>query len=578
MVHISEEEINNIRKRADIVDIIGGYITLTKKGQDYKCVCPFHDDHSPSMSVSPAKQIYKCFSCGAAGNVFSFVQNYEQVSFVEAIKIVADKVGYQLSGNFDYEKKEKYSLEYEIMDLATKFYQNNLVTKKGLQAQEYLKNRQINQDTINEFQIGLSLDDPATLSELLLKKGYKLQKLIDLGLTNENTSRLSDMFIGRITFPLWDKDGHVIGFSSRIYRNENLPKYINTKETYLFKKGENLFNYHRAKKYAKNKELLIVEGQLDAIRIYSAGVRNVVALMGTALTKSVLDLLKNLRCQIILCLDNDDAGLNATLKNGDILIEAGFEVKVIRLSGSKDPDEYIKEFGVDAFKKNMSSPLSYLDFKISFLKQKYNLNNNEDISLYLNEVLEILNNNNDDIYTELTLNNLSKEFNLSLGTLKNRYNSLKKVENVAKEVFTPPKVVENKLTSLDKVTRKVLYYMMNDAEYIKLYQKKLGYFTDKNYRQIANEIVYFMEKNGYINIADFISYTSLLPINKLVLEISGEDEKLEQGYFLNYLNLIKKKVRENKIRDLKKEMRKEQDVHKKMEMAKEIAEIKKEVL
>ena len=138
--------------------------------------------------------------------------------------------------------------------------------------------------------------------------------------------------------------------------------------------------------------------------------------------------------------------------------------------------------------------------------------------------------------------------------------------------------MENKLTSLDKVTRKVLYYMMNDAEYIKLYQKKLGYFTDKNYRQIANEIVYFMEKNGYINIADFISYTSLLPINKLVLEISGEDEKLEQGYFLNYLNLIKKKVRENKIRDLKKEMRKEQDVHKKMEMAKEIAEIKKEVL
>ena len=206
------------------------------------------------------------------------------------------------------------------------------------------------------------------------------------------------------------------------------------------------------------------------------------------------------------------------------------------------------------------------------------MNNNEDISLYLNEVLEILNNNNDDIYTELTLNNLSKEFNLSLGTLKNRYNSLKKVENVAKEVFIPSKVVENKLTSLDKVTRKVLYYMMNDAEYIKLYQKKLGYFTDKNYRQIANEIVYFMEKNGYINIADFISYTSLLPINKLVLEISGEDEKLEQGYFLNYLNLIKKKVRENKIRDLKKEMRKEQDVHKKMEMAKEIAEIKKEVL
>src|SRR5699024_9602683 len=142
---------------------------------------------------------------------------------------------------------------------------------------------------------------------------------IDLGLTNGDSNHFSDVFSGRITFPLWDKDGYVIGFSSRIYRNENSPKYINTKETYLFKKGENLFNYHRAKKYAKNKEILIVEGQLDAIRIYSSGIKNVVALMGTALTKSVLDLLKNLRCQIILCLDNDDAGLNATLKNGDIL-------------------------------------------------------------------------------------------------------------------------------------------------------------------------------------------------------------------------------------------------------------------
>ena len=299
MVHISEDEINNIRKQADIVDIIGGYLTLTKKGQDYKCVCPFHDDHSPSMSVSPAKQIYKCFSCGAAGNVFSFVQNYEQVSFVEAIKIVADKVGYHLNSNLDYQKKEKYPLEHEIMELATKFYQNNLITKKGIKAQEYLKNRQINQDTINEFQIGLSLDDEATLSKLLIKKGYDLQKLIDLGLTNGDSNHFSDVFSGRITFPLWDKDGYVIGFSSRIYRNENLPKYINTKETYLFKKGENLFNYHRAKKYAKNKEILIVEGQLDAIRIYSSGIKNVVALMGTALTKSVLDLLKNLRCQIM---------------------------------------------------------------------------------------------------------------------------------------------------------------------------------------------------------------------------------------------------------------------------------------
>lgn len=578
MAYISEEEIDNIRKQADIVEIIGSYLPLTKKGQDYKCVCPFHDDHSPSMSISKSKQIYKCFSCGAAGNVFSFVQNYEQVSFVEAIKIIAEKIGHHISGNINYEKKEKYEKEYEIMNLACKYFQNNLSTKKGVSAKKYLLEREINDKDIDEFQIGLSLDETNSLFNLLTKKGYDTKKLSELGLVNLNDDKISDVFIGRITFPLYDKDGHVIGFSSRIYRNEDLPKYINTKETIIFKKGDNLFNYHRAKKFAKNKELIIVEGQMDAIRLYISGIKNVVALMGTALTKNQINLIKQLRCKVILCLDSDDAGSNATLKNGELLIAEDINVEVIRLSGAKDPDEYIKKYKVDAFLKNLDNPVKFFEYKVINLKEKTNLNNSEELSNYINQVITMLTKTNDSILNEITLKKLSNEYNLSYDILKNKYESLNKVENIAKEIFYSPKKIKTNLDILDKTIRKILYYMMNDSKYVELYQKKLGYFSSKDYRHLANEIVYFKEKNGKINIADFITYASKSEINDLVLQIATDDEEINDKYFYKYLEIINKKVKEEEIKKLKVELRNELDSYKKMEIAKKITEIKKEVL
>lgn len=578
MTIISQEDINNIRSNTNIVDIISSYIPLQKKGKDYKCICPFHNDNHPSMSISEEKQIYKCFSCNAAGNVFTFVKNYESVSFSEAVSIVANKIGYNLNGKIDIPVNSKYNEEYEIMELANKYYQNNLNTNKGIQAKKYLLDRGITDNTINDFQIGLSLDDSDSLTDLLLKKGYSEDKLINLGLTNKGNDKLYDAFIGRITFPLHNKDGKIIGFSCRIYRNEDLAKYINTRDTLIYTKGNNLFNYHRAKNDAKKEKILIiVEGQMDAIRVYDNNIKNVVALMGTALTKEQIKLIKALRCKVILCLDGDKAGSEATIVNGDLLTKEDIVVQVVRLSDYKDPDEYILKKGIAAFRENIAKPIDYLDFRINEEKNKYDLNNSEQLASYINQIISDISKEKDPILKEISLNKISNEYNISIDILKDKLKTYEKEEVIAKETFVKPKEVPKRIDSLNIAIRKVLFYMMNDIKYIKSYQNKLGYFEDKKYRQLANEIVYYSNKNKDINVADFISYiTNNEEIYPLVLEIIDTyEENLSMEEFLKYIKVIDIKSSELQIQKLKKELKDELDVNKKVTIIKRITEIKK---
>ena len=391
MAFISNDEINSIRASVDIVDVIGSYLPLTQKGKNFSCKCPFHDDNSPSLSVSREKQIYKCFACGAAGNVFTFVSEYENVPFIEAVRLVAQKSGLEISKEtYDNNVSNKYKEEYSIMDLTEKFFQNNLKTQYGIEAIKYLKERGLEEDAIKTFGIGLSLDENDALFNLLTKKNYSKEKLAELGLVNELNHSFHDFFTRRITFPLYDKDGHIVGFSGRIYRGEKeVAKYVNSKESKIFKKGETLYNYHQAANIAKREKfVVVVEGFMDAIRVSLNGLKNVVALQGTALTSEQIELLKKLRCKIILCLDNDNAGLNATLNNGEELIKNGLEVHVIRLSGAKDPDEYILQNGIEAFLDNVKNPLTFFEFKINTLKQNKNLDNIEDLTEYINGVLK----------------------------------------------------------------------------------------------------------------------------------------------------------------------------------------------
>lgn len=580
MAFVSNDEINAIRAKANIVNIVGSYIPLTQRGKNYVCVCPFHDDHSPSMSVSEEKQIYKCFSCGATGNVFTFVSEFENVPFIEAVSIVADKCGMELSKSaYASNFTPAFSEEKLIMELSQKFFANNLRTSAGEVAINYLKDRGIDEEIIKEFGIGLSLDSNDSLYNLLTKKNYDSKKLLEIGLVNSVNGKVYDMFSRRITFPLWDKDGNIVGFSARVYRGEkDVSKYMNSRESKIFKKGETLYNYHNAKTIAKReKEIIVVEGFMDAIRIASIGLKNVVALQGTAMTNEQIQLLKKLRVKVILCLDNDNAGLTATLNNGEELVKNDVETFVIRLSGKKDPDEYILANGGESFIQNVNNPLTFFEFKMNYLKQNKDLNNVEDLTNYINDVLKNLSNTSDSILREVTLNKLSKDYDISLDVLKSRLEQMKPVE--IKNVEEVPKKEKQKKDAYTIGAEKILYFMMNGEEYIKNYQKRLGFFSESLYRELANEIVYFVEKNKKITVADFITYvTDNVTIKDKVMEIVNEsiNDEITMEAMDEYISAVLKIATKNEIKRLKNMMKKELDVDKKMKIALQIAELKKE--
>ena len=418
MAYISNELTNEIQNRCDIVEIISKYVTLTKKGKNYFGLCPFHDDHNASMSVSPDKQIFKCFSCGESGNVFTFISKYNNISFHEAIILLGQDKGYDIkTDNYNNTTNTK---DYEIYDISVKFYQNNLYSNLGKTAIEYLEKRSIDKETIKKFKIGLSLSK-SMLTDFLVNKNYDLNRLIDLGITNENNK---DKFLNRIMFPLFDLKGNPVAFSGRIYNTKDNSKYINTMETDIFKKGSILYNYHNAKDNLKKTDYVIVmEGFMDVIRASTIGIDNCVATMGTAFTKEHINLLHKMTDNIILCFDGDKAGEEATISSLKMLEEANITPRIIRLPENLDPDEYILKYGKDSFKLQIEKSITPIDFKMNLLKNNKNLTDLTDISKYIDESIKELTKVEDSILVELTLKKISLEYNVDYTTLKNKYNN-----------------------------------------------------------------------------------------------------------------------------------------------------------
>ena len=501
MAYISNEEINEIRSRANIVDIISGYLQVSSKGKNYVALCPFHNDHSPSLIISPEKQIFNCFTCRTGGNVFSFVMKYENVSFAEAVSIVAKKVGFNLKNDVFVKSESKYSKDYEIYEYAMKYYLNNINTTDGSKARDYLLKRGINETIIKEFKLGYSGSSKDTFYKLATNKGWDMETLNKLGLINKVNENVYDTFINRTVIPIENLKGEVVGFTGRIFNGEdNTAKYLNTKETEIFKKSSLLFNYHNAKNYIRDrKSVIVVEGNMDAIKMSAKGFKNVVALMGVALSNEQIDILKRLKVPVILMLDNDNAGEDATIKNGESLINSGIDTKIVRLSGAKDPDEYLEKFGIDAMQNNIDKAIKYIDFKIECLKKDKDLSNMEDLITYVKEVINSIN-SEDDLTKEIILSKISKDYAIDIDVLKsNLKNEVKK--DVKKEEVV--EVRDKKLTKYQKASHKVLYYMLMDSKYINLYKNTLGYFKERIERVLASEIVYYESNNGNIDVADF---------------------------------------------------------------------------
>lgn len=571
MANISYEEILSIQRKANIVDIIRDYVPLTQRGKNYFGICPFHDDHNPSMSVSPEKGVYKCFVCGNAGNVFNFVMEYEKVSFYEAVKIVADKIGISIDISTSKKENTKKSPLYDIYNIAYKFYQNNLNTVYGKDAKKYLLNRKIDEDVIKNFNIGLSLSD-SELCNALKAKGFKDDDIVSSGVAVQNGNNIYDIYKNRIMFPLYDLEGNVVGFSGRIYNQKNESKYINTKETEIFKKGELLYNYHIAKKEArKEKNIIVVEGFMDVIRLSTIGIVNVVATMGTAVTKHQLNLIQKLAPNITLMFDGDKAGEKAT--NAFIELANGNDsnIKVVRLEDNLDPDEYILTKGKDKMIYNLSHAQSVYDYKLSSYKENIDFNDSKEVSNYINVMIKEFEKIDDDIVREIEIKKLSESTNVSYDLIKS------KLKEKEKNLIITHKPKNIKINKYEKASKYILYRMINDNNMILYYFNNLSYLPNDTERKLASEIVLFYKKFNSFNLSDFIIYLEdKKELINLVVDISDlkytEDELNDN--IDNYFDVIKESLYNNQIKKLTSELKNESNSVKKIEIAQRIVDLK----
>ena len=574
----SYEEILNIQKKINIVDIVRDYVPLVQKGKNYFGICPFHDDHNPSMSVSNEKQMYKCFVCGAAGNVFNFVKDYNKISYYEAVQEVANKVGINIKIDNNLKTQEnKFQKQYDIYDISNKFYQNNLNTNLGKIARSYLKDRLINEEMIKHFEIGLSFNDN-NLTKLLQNKGFDDDLLVKSGICVKNNNSIYDIYRDRIMFPLWDINGKTIGFSGRIYEGNDSSKYINTMETDIFKKGSLLYNYHNAREFVlKENKLIIVEGFMDVIRLYSIGIYNVVASMGTAITKEQISLIRKITNNVVLMFDGDSAGEKATNSFIEVSKDVDFDISVVRLEEDLDPDDYIIKKGKDKMIYHLNNAKSLIDYKLNKEKKNLDINNGEEVSKFINKIAPSLSKINDDIALEVEINKLAKMTGLNIDLIKSR---IKKDVQINKKsdkiIIRPTRKGENKY---NKASKLILFNMIRHNNLILYYYNNLCYLPDEIDRSLANEIVLFYKKYESFNINDFIVY--LEDKNNLINRLVEIDElNYSENYTMeeidSYFKTIKEYSNKNQIEELKKKLKNETNDVVRKELAKKIEVLIKE--
>jgi len=410
MARVPEETIERIRNTADIYDVVAQYVDLKKRGRNFFGLCPFHSEKTPSFSVAPDKQIYHCFGCGAGGNVFSFIVEHEKISFIEAVQQLGQKYGIEV----DYQSgpsNKIFSSLYEVHDIAVKLYHNILFSEKGKAALDYLHNRGLNDDTIKTYQIGFAPDSWDTLSNTVKLSSFKDAVYEKTGLFIKTDRGWRDRFRSRIMFPIYHQSGKAIAFGGRIFNSDDPAKYLNSPETPLYRKSEVFYGLHKTRdSIRKFSTAILVEGYTDFLQLVQLGIPNVVALSGTALGINHANQIRKFASKVYLAYDGDDAGVNATLRAGYVLFQAGVEPLVIPMPNDKDPDDWVREEGVSAFQEAMGSSMSLLLFHL----QKKDVKNLSatDRSRTVKEILKEISLINDGIIRDDLLKSLSQELQL----------------------------------------------------------------------------------------------------------------------------------------------------------------------
>ena len=430
MVRYSEELIDEIRNSNDIVDIISQYVILKRSGRNFFGLCPFHKEKTPSFSVSPDKQIFHCFGCGAGGNVIHFISKIENVDFKESLEILADRAGIKLptlENNVDSKRLELKEKVYEINKLVAMYYHETLYKPQAKPAQEYVKKRKLDNKALKEFCIGYA-ENANVLYKLLKEKGFTEEEILASDLVIKKGNSYVDRFKNRLIFPIQDIRNRFIAFGGRVLDN-SLPKYINSPENIVYSKARNLYGLNVAKN-TKTRKLIIVEGYMDTVSLHQRGIDNVVASCGTALTEAQGRLLRKYAEKVIISYDSDSAGQAATLRGLEILNNLGCDIRILQMEGAKDPDEYVIKYGNGRFNDLVENAISLVEFKIKVLKKGLNIENTNDKIKFMNEIAKILGGVDNKIEQEIYIDKISSDYNISKEAIyaqinKNEYSNNK---------------------------------------------------------------------------------------------------------------------------------------------------------
>ena len=540
-MNYSNELIERIKDSNNIVDVIGQYVTLKRKGTTYFGLCPFHREKTPSFAVSETKQVYHCFGCHSGGTVIQFLQNIENISFREAIEILAERARIELpkvqDTYYDIKQEKKKEMAYKINEMASNYFMKSLVDvndKTNKLAQEYVKRRKLNKQMIIDFKIGYS---KIGLVKYLVSHGIKEEDIIAVGLAyRRDNNSIVDRFINRLMFTLKDIKGRVIGFTGRkLDDNLDVAKYINTNENIVYSKGNNLYGLDIAKNYSRN-EMIIVEGNMDAISLHQRDIRNVVASMGTALTEKQARLILRYTKNVKIAYDSDAAGEEATIRGLDILNKLGADVRVVKYEGAKDPDEYIIKFGKESFLKQVKNSISLFEFKLENVSKKYNLENISDKVKFMGEVLELLLKIRNSAERDIYIKEISKKYGISVESI---YLEIEKKE---KNIKTDGISAEAFLENVKKETEKDLENDKEKAEKIKKYTEELILIKVLIYNKSAR--VNFKNNISLSVISDELNRET---IDNIIQNIDLDEVKLIDKLLLD--EEISKKITEILSRD-----------------------------
>ncbi len=510
-MYYSDEIIEEVRSRNDIVEVISAYVKLQKKGSSYFGLCPFHNEKSPSFSVSRKKQMYYCFGCGAGGNVFTFLMEYENYSFVEALRYLADRAGVDLPEQ-EYSEAERRRADekavlLEIHKRAAQFYYVQLKSSQGEQAMAYLRGRQLGDDTIKAFGLGYSSKFSNTLYQFLKSKGYADDMLAKSGLiTMDEKHGPHDKFWNRVMFPIMDANNRVIGFGGRVMGDAK-PKYLNSPETLIFDKSRNLYGLNRARTTRKS-YFLLCEGYMDVISLHQAGFTNAVASLGTALTAGHASLIRRYVQEVYLTYDSDDAGTRAVLRALPILKDAGITAKIIRMEPYKDPDEFIKNLGAEAFEERIEKARNGFMFSLEILEKDYDLKSPEGKTGFLNEAARRLGRFEEEIERNNYIEAVAEKYHTGYEELRRLVGKMAVREGLAKPVQRPKTAgAKEKEDGIRKSQKILLTWLVSDERIfgqIKDYISPED-FSDGIYRKAAG-LLFQQYHDGEINPARIMNY------------------------------------------------------------------------